>query len=240
MSFLGFRMLCFRRVSLCYNPKMWRLQWCILFNDGSMRFLQRYAENSITSSLHRDSPLDSVRESGGIYLRCLFLNFISLPPRFISSLDRLICFGRSFWLLWLGLSALSFDCFDSWALPPREVGRLSFSRSSLLSVFFENPQKRSVDFLVSVRSSFLCPFLFWFGAYSRVHTCKPSLCLFLLLRLAADMELDVFIPSGNRLRIQYPGASDSLKMGGRWSGTGRLLILPYRRRRPGPLVDPVP
>ena len=60
---LGFRW--FRGVSVCYNPKMWRLQWCILFNDGSMRFLQRYAENSITLSLHRDSPLDSVRESGG-------------------------------------------------------------------------------------------------------------------------------------------------------------------------------
>ena len=37
----------------------------LLLNDGSMRFLQRYAENSITMSLHRDSPLDSVRESGG-------------------------------------------------------------------------------------------------------------------------------------------------------------------------------
>ena len=149
---------------------MWRLQWCILFNDGSMRFLQRYAENSITSSLHRDSPLDSVRESGGIYLRCLFLNFISLPPRFISSLDRLICFGRSFWLLWLGLSALSFDCFDSWALPPREVGRLSFLRSSLLSVFFENPQKRSVDFFGF--GSFVFFVRFYFGSV-HIRVCTP-------------------------------------------------------------------
>ena len=115
--FLGFRMFCFRGVSLCYNPKMWRLQWCILFNDGSMRFLQRYAENSITSSLHRDSPLDSVRESGGIYLRCLFLYFFLSPAPlhiFPGPVDMFWSFFLAFmawfvrlvfWLFWfLGLA----------------------------------------------------------------------------------------------------------------------------------------